>query len=1228
MANTTESAEFEERANSREIRVFLSSTFRDFNEERKLLATQVFPDLNRRARERGVELVEVDLRWGITQEEAEDGHALEICLQEIENCKPYFIGMLGDSYGSITPPQRQILQASPELLSRRKWLDGRFGEASYTELEIEHSIELLKYQNLEGQALFYFRNPTYSTMKASKGEEGWSSTDPGDRQRLEALKSKIRGSGHHYVEDLDGPEEIASRIEHDLWQLIDKKFPAEDSPNESEKETLRHKAYGDDRRKLYLGGNKMLGKLEKAIEDNQGLILVTGESGFGKSSLVANWEELHTRAAPSDVVFCHHLGCGNEASEVLNLMKRYLLFLHQSLRDHGIKANDDIEVMPCEWWRLVSLVNQNLVRLSQVAVAKGFRIIWILDSLDRLPEESQSSLPWIPSSIPPNIHIVVASLPCNALAILLERKYRRIRIEELALAEKENVIDLHLKRYSRSLDRRLREKILGHYLSHSPLFLRVILEELRKTAGFDFLEHELDRFLSAESVPEIYERILIRLENDFSINAVQSFLTTIWASRTGLSETDLLEITRIAPLKLFGIRLSLGDSLINSSGRLVFAHDYVKSAVEFRYLRTERDQLAAHEAIFNWQSARPYWDSRKFEELPWQAMKAGKTDEFKSLFLEPDILNRFIESWGVDGVYRLLTSFMPTSYHEIACQISETSLKQLDSFKGTDISQCTRTADAISDFLEYAGFHNKHYLRLRQVAFRLTGRGTSNIKGNRQRSFERLLDAYYWTGRYRSYRRGAKLVYERYCRSAGEASDSSIIALVSLVNAQYLCHNYIAVSDMVARYLKLAKDVLGEVHPSFLLLVCIYGRMSFDLGEYPRAIGLLCYATEGFYACYGPQHWQTVNALHHLGVAIDAAKPSYEELGASLQINRTCIALLKKTYRDDHPFLSNIRRGDSLEHNKLPLHEKNPISNLMTFQFNAGQGMIGAITKRYNSYLRFKAPKADWVLFEAYSQEAVSAAEQGNSKKAFALLYRKLHAAFNQLSTERPLRPIEALESLGLKISTNLCKISSLGAITGIVDVPILSRSHRAAYQLLIIFGNLTSSGLSFDFADLHSALQCRFVENGGYWSGAYNGLVPDIFHTYHDMYVDEAQRIQIFGHDYYNWLITLSLRDDIRDILELCSILLTHRLLKLPPDNFLVAQALTLSALANERAGNHDASIALFRQLVIHRVRYSNDLEWAIEAAKRELLRVNMLREGLDNEGLTPTVAYKFEAG
>jgi nephrocystin-3 len=46
---------------SRTVRVFLSSTFRDFAEERNLLVREIFPDLRRKCRERQVELVDVYL---------------------------------------------------------------------------------------------------------------------------------------------------------------------------------------------------------------------------------------------------------------------------------------------------------------------------------------------------------------------------------------------------------------------------------------------------------------------------------------------------------------------------------------------------------------------------------------------------------------------------------------------------------------------------------------------------------------------------------------------------------------------------------------------------------------------------------------------------------------------------------------------------------------------------------------------------------------------------------------------------------------------------------------------------------------------------------------------------------------------------------------------------------------------------------------------------------------
>jgi len=85
--------------NNRSIRIFLSSTFRDFGEERDQLVKRVFPALRARLKDRFVELVDVDLRWGITVEEAERGEVLPICLAEIDRSRPYFIGMLGERYG-------------------------------------------------------------------------------------------------------------------------------------------------------------------------------------------------------------------------------------------------------------------------------------------------------------------------------------------------------------------------------------------------------------------------------------------------------------------------------------------------------------------------------------------------------------------------------------------------------------------------------------------------------------------------------------------------------------------------------------------------------------------------------------------------------------------------------------------------------------------------------------------------------------------------------------------------------------------------------------------------------------------------------------------------------------------------------------------------------------------------------------------------------------------------
>lgn len=145
---------------TRTIRLFLSSTFRDFGEERDLLVRQVFPALRARLKDRFVELVDVDLRWGITVEQAERGEVLPICLAEIDRARPYFIGMLGERYG-WTPTADGF---APDLIERQPWLKKHQGGKSVTELEILHGV--LNNRRMKGRAFSTSALPPTPAPKA------------------------------------------------------------------------------------------------------------------------------------------------------------------------------------------------------------------------------------------------------------------------------------------------------------------------------------------------------------------------------------------------------------------------------------------------------------------------------------------------------------------------------------------------------------------------------------------------------------------------------------------------------------------------------------------------------------------------------------------------------------------------------------------------------------------------------------------------------------------------------------------------------------------------------------------------------------------------------------------------------------------------------------------------------------------------------------------------------
>src|SRR4051812_12259565 len=117
----------------RTVRVFISSTFRDMHAERDWLVMRIFPQLRERLAKYRVYLVDIDLRWGVTKEQADNDQALELCLHQIDACRPFFLGLLGERYGWVP-------QHLPErVITKYGWISSDT-KKSITELEILYGV--------------------------------------------------------------------------------------------------------------------------------------------------------------------------------------------------------------------------------------------------------------------------------------------------------------------------------------------------------------------------------------------------------------------------------------------------------------------------------------------------------------------------------------------------------------------------------------------------------------------------------------------------------------------------------------------------------------------------------------------------------------------------------------------------------------------------------------------------------------------------------------------------------------------------------------------------------------------------------------------------------------------------------------------------------------------------------------------------------------------------------
>lgn len=152
------------------VRIFISTTFEDMHSERDVLAREVFPGLRETFRPRGIHVVGVDLRWGVEEERDEDPG---IVLDEIDRCRPFFVGILGERYGRAA--------SGPEEAGTGLSLNA---------MEIFHGV--LDHPEMKETSFFYVRDPDFSAhVPSSKRREVLPESEDADR-KLEEIKERIR----------------------------------------------------------------------------------------------------------------------------------------------------------------------------------------------------------------------------------------------------------------------------------------------------------------------------------------------------------------------------------------------------------------------------------------------------------------------------------------------------------------------------------------------------------------------------------------------------------------------------------------------------------------------------------------------------------------------------------------------------------------------------------------------------------------------------------------------------------------------------------------------------------------------------------------------------------------------------------------------------------------------------------------------------------------------------
>ena len=746
--------------------IFISSTFNDMHAERDYLVKQVFPELREWCAQRKLNLIDIDLRWGVTEQDAtQNKRVVQVCLERIDACRPFFLCFLGQRRGWV-PSSKDV---SKDTLNQFKGLEEYLGIASVTEMEILHALisplGVGKESEKVNYAFFYLRDPDYLaempdqpsqlrqiytnesidslaeravadhevkewrekiipaqerpihkykahwTRSGSTPELAYPLQCPSadanniERWRAQWQKVGIRIDGIDVLSDPAQAEKayqfnasltsgrlteflsdgrlLKEIILEDLQQAISDRFPdhvLSDQPSALQRDLDQQEQFIEAACQGFIARQGDFSELDSYLQSStRQIFAITAFAGVGKTSLLAAWLKRlkQTQDQNQMDIFYRFIGASDDSTSVNGLL--------HSILGEVISAPDSLPVdMPAD----ASKLRQLWVKL--IRECRGNRkVVVILDAINQL-ETELADLTWLPSQLPDNFRLIISfkrgdlegetfyeSLQGSGQALLGEVKPFD------SLDDRQKLVKEYLSQYLKELDQIHIDHLIQLPGSANPLYLKILLSELRVFGVFSELSHKIAAF--GDNPVSAFQGMLERLETDpvYSTiapgQAVPILFCLLAHARHGLSVDELSALlirsllledtlqnrdkaTQTINLFLRQVR----PYLATRDGRFDFFYESFKLAVLERYsisigspeTLTCRRKTNWHGLLASYFNDLPLWtdpelqipNTRKTAELPFHLASSEQADAYMLCLSNFDFLCAKVSAAGAENL--------------------------------------------------------------------------------------------------------------------------------------------------------------------------------------------------------------------------------------------------------------------------------------------------------------------------------------------------------------------------------------------------------------------------------------------------------------------------------------------------------------------------------------------------------------------------------------------------